>query len=63
MDQQDTEDLEQQTDSEGRGGIPTWEKTQNIWLKTRNPHRDFGLKLWKTFVFVPRKKGMTNRII
>lgn len=44
-------------------GIPSWEKTPNIWLKTRNPRRDFGLKLWKTFVFVPRKKWMTNQII
>ena len=44
-------------------GIPSWEKTPNIWLKTRNPHRDFGLKLWKTFVFVPCKKWMTNQII
>lgn len=50
--------------TEGQGeGIPSWEKTWHIWLKTRNPHRDFGLKLWKTFVFIPRKKWMTNRII
>lgn len=48
----------------GRGkGIPSREKTWNIWLKTRNPHRDFGLKLWKTFVFIPHKKWMMNGII
>lgn len=53
-DQQDLWDLEEQM-APGEG-IPSWEKTWNICLETRNPHGGFGLKLRKTFVFVPRKK-------
>lgn len=54
---------EGQQDAEGRNQwkgeeIPCWEKAWIIWLKKRNPHRGLGLKLWKTFVFVPCfKKG------
>lgn len=48
------------TNREGEG-IPHWEKAWNSWLKKRNPHRGLGLKLWKTFVFVPCFKKKAKR--